>query len=168
MVSSFGLVRSFTPLQAAFVFAVVGSVLAVAVPTFLENSRTSRLAEPLEGLQRIAERASALAAGAPAEFGYPESAPRTPARVPQGQRVLDPPGTWDHPTWRRLGFSWDVEHSYSFEFESRSEPGRATFVARAYGDLDGDGVESRFEISGETRDDGEPIVYPIRMFRETE
>lgn len=160
--------RSFTPLQAALVFAAAGSVLAVAVPTFLESSRASRLAEPLEGLQRIADRASALAAGAPAELGYPESAPLTPARVPQGRRMLDPPATWDHPTWRRLGFRWDVEHAYSFEFESRSEPGRASFVARAYGDLDGDGVESHFEISGETSDDGEPIIYPIRMFRETE
>lgn len=160
--------RSFTPLQAAVAFAIGGSVLAVAIPTFLEHARTSRLAEPLEGLQRIAERANALAAGAPAELGYPDSAPLTPARVPQGQRVLDPPGTWDHPTWRRLGFSWDVEHSFSFEFERRYEQGRAMFVARAIGDLDGDGVQSRFEISGETRDDGEPVIYPIRMYRETE
>jgi hypothetical protein len=167
-VSSFDPVRPFTPLQVAVAFAIGGSILAVAIPTFLESSRTSRLAEPLEGLQRIAERASALAAGAPAELGYPESAPLTPARVPQGRRVLDPAGTWEHPTWRRLGFSWDVEHSYSFEFESRREPGRSLFVARAYGDLDGDGVQSRFEISGEIRDDGEPIVYPIRMYRETE
>jgi hypothetical protein len=161
-------VRSFTPLQAAIAFSVGGSVLAVAIPTFLENSHASRLAEPLEGLQRIAERANALAAGSPAELGYPESAPLTPARVPQGERVVDPPGTWEHPTWRRLGFSWDVAHAYSFEFESRKEEGRATFVARAFGDLDGDGVQSRFEISGEIRDDGEPIVYPIRMYRETE
>lgn len=160
--------RSFTVLQLAAIFALGGSVLAVAIPTFLENSRASRLAEPLEGLQRIAARANALAAGSPAGLGYPESAPLTPARVPQGQRVLDPPGTWEHPTWRRLGFSWDVEHSYAFEFESRVEDGRAVFVARAYGDLDGDGVQSRFEISGENRDDGEPVVYPIRMYRELE
>jgi hypothetical protein len=126
------------------------------------------LAEPLDGLQRIAERANALAAGAPAALAYPASAPLTPARVPQGQRELDPPGTWEHPTWRRLGISWDVEHAYSFEFESRYEQGRALFVARAVGDLDGDGVQSRFEISGETRDDGEPIIYPIRIYREME
>lgn len=160
--------RPFTPLQAAAAFSLGGSVLAVAIPTFLETSRASRLAEPLDALQRIAERASALAAGAPAELGYPASAPLTPARVPQGERVLDPVGTWEHPTWRRLGFSWDVEHAYSFEFESRYEQGRAVFVARAVGDLDGDGVQSRFEISGETSDDGEPIVYPIRMYREME
>jgi hypothetical protein len=161
-------VRSFTPLQLALAFAIGGSLVAVAIPTFLENLRASRMAEPLDGLSRIATAATALAAGSPPEQAYPESAPLTPNHVPQGGRVLDPPGTWSHSTWRRLGFSWDVEHSYSFEFESRTEKGAAFFVARAYGDLDGDGVLSNFSINGEVRDGNEPVVGRVSIQREVE
>ncbi len=157
-----------TPLQAAIAVALGGGVLAVAVPTFVDNLRASRLAEPMDGLGRIAASATALAAGVPAVLAYPESVGLTPETVPQGERVVDPPGTWDHPTWRRLGFAWDVEHAFAFEFESRSEDGAAHFEARAFGDLDGDGIKSRFEIAGETRDEGEPIIYPIRIHREVE
>lgn len=160
--------RSFTPLQLAVAFALGGSLVAVAVPAFLENIRASRMAEPLDGLKRISTAATALAAGSPAELAYPESAPLTPAQVPQGRRVLDPPGTWSHSTWRRLGFSWEVEHSYSFEFESRSEKGAASFVARALGDLDADGVLSNFSISGELRDGNEPQIHRVSIQREVE
>ncbi len=149
-------------------FALGGSVVAVAVPSFSENIRASRMAEPLDGLKRIATAANALAAGAPPELAYPETVALTPERVPQGERVLDPPGTWSHPTWRRLGFGWDVEHSYSFEFESHNTPKSAIFVARAFGDLDGDGVQSSFSISGETQDGKEPVLFPMSIQREVE
>jgi hypothetical protein len=161
-------VRSLTPVQLALAFALGGSVVAVAVPAFLENIRASRMAEPLDGLRRIATAANALAAGSPPELAYPDSVPLTPERVPQGGRVLDPPGTWSHSTWRRLGFSWDVEHSYSFEFESHNSPKGAVFVARAFGDLDGDGVRSTFSVSGEVQDGKEPVVFPMSIQREVE
>ena len=65
------------------------------------------------------------------------------------------------------GLFWDVEHSYSFEFESHNSPKGAVFVG-AFGDLDGDGVQSSFSISGEAQDGKEPTVFPMSIQREIE
>jgi hypothetical protein len=160
--------RSLTPVEAAVAVAVVGSLLATALPAFVRNLHASRLVEPIDGLNRIATRATALAAGRAAHAAYPETAPLTPESVPRGVRVTDPPGTWDHPTWRQLEFEWTVPHAFSFAFESQNAPGMARFTARAHGDLDGDGNLSTFSISGESRDGAEPGVGPMDITREVE
>lgn len=160
--------RSFTPLEAALGVAILGSVLAATIPTFVSNVHASRLVEPVDGLNRIASRATWLAAGHAAEHAYPETVELTPAEVPKGTSVLDPPGTWEHPTWRRLRFGWTVEHAYSFAFESEAKPGLALFRAVAHGDLDGDGLRSTFEIRGMTRDGGQPRTFPMSIHRELE
>ncbi len=160
--------RSFSPLEVAIGVAVIGSVLATTVPAFVSNVHASRLAEPIDGLNRIATRATWLAGGQAAEYAYPETVELTPSEVPKGVKVSDPPGTWDHPTWRRLQFRWTVEHAYSFAFESEAKPGVAVFRAVAHGDLDGDGLFSTFEIRGSTRDGGEPMTLPMSIHRELE
>jgi len=163
--------RSFSVLELALGLAVGGSVLAVFLPTFLNNVHASRVNEPVDGLKRLAQRATALAAGRSIESAYPESVGLTPAKVARGEPVLDPPGTWEHPTWRRLNFGFTVPHSYSFTFESKlpaGAEGRAEFVGRAFGDLDGDGGLSTFEISGESRQGQTPMVRPLVVRREVE
>jgi hypothetical protein len=159
---------SLTPLQLAIIVALLGSLAAVSIPEFLRNLHASRLAEPLEGLEQIAARASMQAAGSPTLFAYPGTAPRTPEQVPAGESVTDPKGTWSHPTWRLLNFEKSEPHYFSFEFESSISEGGAHFIARAFGDLDGDGELSHFEVFGETRPGKEPRVYPVRIFREVE
>jgi hypothetical protein len=154
--------------EAASGVSILGSVLAIAVPTFVTNLHASRLIEPVEGLRRIAARATALATAEPAESAYPDSAQLTPERVPRGIPALDPPGTWGAPTWRLLDFSFSVPHSYGFAFESQNAPGRATFRAVAHGDLDGDGLLSTFEVSGESKDGEEPTTLPLESYREVE
>lgn len=161
-------VRSLSPVEAAAGVAVLGSVLAVAVPAFLDNLHASRLAEPIDGLKHIASRATALAASRPAEMAYPPSVAMTPAEVPRGEIVEDPEGTWDHPTWRQLDFAWTVPHAFSFAFESANGPEHSVFRAWAHGDLDGDGVLSTFQISGESREGKLPVVHPLQSDREIE
>ncbi len=160
--------RSFTPVEAAVAVAVAGSVLATALPAFIRNLHGSKLVEPVDGLNRIATRATALAAGRPVAAAYPESVGLTPAQVPAGVRVVDPPGTWDHPTWRSLEFDLTVPHSFSFAFESGGSSDVARFRARALGDLDGDGSTSELGISGEAPSAGEPSVSPMDLHREIE
>jgi hypothetical protein len=161
-------VRSPSPVEAASGIALLGSVLAVAIPTFATNLHASRMIEPIDGLRRIAVRATALAVAEPAESAYPDSVPMTPDRIPRGAPALDPPGVWNAPTWRLLDFSFTEPHSYSFSFESRNAPGRATFHAVAHGDLDGDGLPSTFEVSGESKDGAEPTTLPLESYREVE
>jgi hypothetical protein len=148
--------------------AIAGSVLAAALPVFVRNLHASRLTEPVEGLGRIGARSTALAASRAAAHAYPATVGLTPAEVPCGQRVTDPPGTWDHPTWRELQFGFSVPHAFSFAYESHNAPGLARFRARAHGDLDADGLSSTFALSGESRDGALPVVFFLEVQREVE
>jgi hypothetical protein len=154
--------------EAALCVAIGGSVLAVGVPAFIRNLHASRLVEPMNGLQHIAQRALILAEERPAGSAFPESVGLTPAEVPRGAPVLDPPGTWDKPTWQALQFGFTEAHSYSFAFESENKLGVARFSARARGDLDGDGQLSEFSVAGEARDGARPVSFAIEMTREVE
>jgi type IV pilus assembly protein PilA len=143
--------RRFTPVELAIGFALVGSVLAIAVPSFVREVHASRFVEPVEGLQRIGAAAVGYAGGHPAAQAFPPSAPLTPAAPPRGRCEADPAGAWDHPTWRTFDFRPSPEgapHCFAFSFDSAPSQSASTFRAQAHGDLDGDGIRSTFEITG--------------------
>src|SRR5580692_4227026 len=94
--------RQFSPVELAAGFALVGSLVAVIVPTFVREIHASRLVEPVDGLHRLGASAVAYAHGRPAREAFPPSAPETPAQPPRGRCDVDPPGTWDGATWRAL------------------------------------------------------------------
>jgi type II secretory pathway pseudopilin PulG len=157
--------RRFTPVELAVGVAILGSLLAVAVPAFSRDLHASRFVEPTEGLARIG---TAAVAYAEANQRFPDSAPLTPAVPPRGTKDVDQPGTWDGPAWQALAFRPSPEgvpHAYSFSFESTS--GGRAFVAQARGDLDGDGVLSTFEIRGNARP-GEKAAVAPGMYIEAE
>jgi hypothetical protein len=149
--------RQLSPVELAVGFALVGSVVAVAVPTFVREVHASRFVEPVEGLQRIGAAAIAYGRAHPVAQAFPPSAPLTPSVPPRGHCEADPPGLWDQATWTTLGFRPSPEgvpHCYAFRFESTASPAssaspaRAAFRAEAHGDLDGDGIDSTFEVTG--------------------
>src|SRR3954451_23393709 len=94
-------------MEIAIAFGIGGSVLAVAIPAFFRNLSASKLSEPIEGLDRLVTNTVAYADGRPQEISFPPSAPLTPAQVPRGIRMLDPPESWEHLTWRSLNFRFD-------------------------------------------------------------
>lgn len=159
--------RRFTPVELAIGVAILGSLLAVAVPAFSRDLHASHFVEPTDGLARLGASAVAYCE---ANGHFPESAPLTPSAPPRGKKEADPPGTWDGPTWRALGFRPSAEgvpHLYAFSFESTA--GGAGFVAQARGDLDGDGVLSTFEIRGSAgRNEGEKPAVAPGMYVEAE
>ena len=134
-----------TILEGALVIALGGSILAVAAPTLAREVRFSRFAEPTEGLARIA---ALEAAYVEAHHGLSPSAPLTPQTPPRGTRALDSHGDWDHPAWQAIGFMRDENTPYSYSF-SLDTTELVSYVATARGDLDGDGVLSRFEVRGD-------------------
>jgi hypothetical protein len=160
--------RPLSALESVVLVSIAGSVLAVFVPTFVRQLHASRLAEPLEGLQRIAGRATLLADGRALSKAYPASVGLTPAEVPAGNSVEDPEGTWDHPTWQSLEFRMTRPHYYAFAFENESKGDVARFTARALGDLDGDGLFSTFKMEGEMQAGKSPVLFPLEMDRELE
>jgi hypothetical protein len=170
--------RRAAPVELAVAFALVGSLLAIAVPAFVREVHASRLVEPVEGLGRLGRSAVAygqgrrLAPGTLPEAAFPASAPSTPAVPPRGRCDADPPGAWDHPTWAALDFRpvpIGTPHCFAFAFDSASSPGQATFRAHAHGDLDGDGILSTFEVTGRSVD-GDPrgAALDPGMFVESE
>ena len=164
--------RRVTAVELAIAFALGGSLLAVAVPTFAREIHASRLVEPVEGLGRLGAHAVAFAESRPAAQGFPPSAPLTPPGPARGQCEADPPGTWDHPTWQDLDFRGAPEgtpHCFSFAFDSAASPLKSSFRAHAHADLDGDGLASTFEITGQyvEGDPRGPVVDP-GMFVDSE
>jgi len=156
--------RGMTAIEVVITFAIVGSLLAVAVPAFLRDLKASKLTEPVDGVKAIAEGATAYARTHDVPHAYPPGVALTPAQVPRGTREIDPPGTWDQPTWKALGFrpsQEGVPHAFAFEFESTLGAKRSAFVARAHGDIDGDGVTSTFEVGGhDAAGETGPVVDP--------
>jgi hypothetical protein len=144
--------RRFTAIELAIAFALTGSLLAVAVPTFVREVHASRFVEPVEGLQRIGAAAVAYGRLHPIAQGFPSSAPMTPPVPPRGRCEADPPELWEaQPTWAALDFRpapAGTPHCYAFGFESTLSPSRSLFRADAHGDLDGDGIVSTFEMTG--------------------
>ena len=160
--------RPLAPVEAALVFAIGGSLLAVTVPVFVRNLNASRMTEALDGLERLGARASALADAAPQDKAYPASCPLTPASVPRATLVTDAPNTWNQPTWRLLGFSIETPHAYSFQFDSENTPQRSRFTVEAHGDLDGDGVVSTFRTGGSVEPGQAPKRDVLEVIREVE
>jgi hypothetical protein len=149
-------VRRFTPIELALGASLLGCIAAVAIPTFAREVHASRFVEPVDGLARLQVSAIAFAE---ANGRFPDAAPLTPKTPPRGKKEADPPGTWDAPAWRTLDFRAapdGVPHAYSFAFDGTGN----AFVARARGDLDGDGVLSLFEVRGSFGADHRPSLTP--------
>jgi hypothetical protein len=140
-----------SPAELAAIIAVGGSVLAVALPSFIRNLSFSKMSEPIDNLDMLVTNAITYAHGRPQNISFPPSAPLTPAEVPRGATATDPLDAWQHLTWRSLKFGFDGPHHFAFKFDSALDPqtGVMRFVATAHGDLDGDGVLSTFEVRGE-------------------
>jgi hypothetical protein len=154
--------RSYTALELAVAFALIASFLCVAIPSFVRDLHFSYMVEPVDGVHRMAKSALAFSAtqaqttsaalpegvtAPPPSALLPGTAPLTPPDVPRGVLREDPNGTWDHPTWKTLSFRASRQgepHAYSFAFDNQG----TRFSAVSRGDLDGDGVQSLFEVQG--------------------
>ncbi len=94
---------------------------------------------------------------------FPRSAPRVPSTVPAGVKYTTTPADWKHKSWSSIEFGLENPQYYSYEYETSKDGKRA--VVRARGDLDGDGVESLFELDVTV---GESEPSPIRETNPTE
>lgn len=144
-----------TPIQTAAMIALAGSLVAVAVPTFLRTVRRSKMAEASTELGRLHDRVAAYYA-AVHEGGRRQCVPGPAGPTPEAPSVdpvdvafRDGDGT-DPNTWKALDYQplGPVRFSYSFVPEHADCDRKATGVVavlRAEGDLDGDGNRSLFE-----------------------
>ena len=119
-------------MELALVFALVGSLLATTVPTFVRNVHASHFVEPVAGLQYSiwARTPCRTRAGDPLDKPFPERGAGRHLRRRAATAAADPPDIWEHPTWRALEFvpaPLGQPHCYSFGFDSTLAPSKSTF-----------------------------------------
>jgi hypothetical protein len=138
--------RSATALIVVIVLAVAcipctGILAAIGIPSFIGYVRRSKTLEARANIR-------AIAAGVEAAHGIhgvlPQSLPRTPA-VPGVERRAWPADA--DPRWSS-DLGWAPAEPLYYAYEYTRDPAGDGFVVRAYGDLDGDSMESIYEIRG--------------------
>ena len=154
-------------------FCIVGSILAVAIPTFLREVRLSKASEAPEMLQQMHLGASAYFASRQQVEGVerrrclPHAAGPTPERPRLEARTVDffDDSVHDAPTWRVLSFRSDRPLRFSYRFQPaqagcdlRTPEDTYLVTYSAEGDLDGDGVRSLFERRDATSSTDDALV----------
>ena len=171
-----------TLVEVALLLSLVGVVLSVGVPAFVRGLRTSKTAEAPEELARMfAAVQTYYGAAQPTPSGkrlrcLPEAAgptPEHPSREPVDVQ-FGAPTTPGSATWRAIGYepSRPIRYSYSL-LPAEAGCGGAlghprkpiVLTLRAEGDLDGDGVLSRFERNAVMRD-GQLVLDPVLVVSE--
>jgi prepilin-type N-terminal cleavage/methylation domain-containing protein len=156
---------AFTLTELMIVVAIVGILASIAIPAFMRNARRAKTSEATVMVEKLSNGARAyfaedhVAQGSTAALPaqYPVSQALTPATTCcsyPGFRCKDDPSVWSSAGWQALKFSLDDPHYFRFEFVSSGTGTDARFTARAYGDLDCDGVLSTFEMVGSVQADG--------------
>lgn len=171
-----------TLVEAAAIVCLAGILLAVFIPTFVRELRTSKTSEAVEQLEVLATRAAAYYAtpfepeeGPALHRCLPPTAgptPRMPTAepAPQSFSAEETPG---HETWAALEFQPEIELRYAYTFEPtasgcglRSPEGSYLLTLRAEGDLDDDGERSLFERRMAANDQGELESFGILYVRD--
>lgn len=160
--------------QVAISIAVVGSLAAAFVPTFVRELRLSKIAEASRELERMHLATSAYFAtprevdGTTVQRCLPVASGPTPAEPTVDAHEVDfvAEGV-ERDGWRAMGFEIDEPVRYSYEMtpattgcDLRSPDGTYLITYRAVGDLDGDGERSLFERRDRALDD-EDALEPV-------
>jgi len=126
----------FTLIELMIVVAIVGSLAALAIPSYLRFQLRSKAAEARTNLATIATTENAYFG----EFNrYVGAAPTPPGAESPNRRPWSGGGVAD---FDQVGFVpvSDVHYTYAVDVD----PTGAAFTAGARGDLDGNGVPSEF------------------------
>ena len=160
-------------LETLLILSIAATVLAVFVPTFMRRLRTDKVAEAAAMLELLHERAAAYYATrweSGLERCLPPQAGPTPAEpsVEPTRVQFVAEETEGQSTWEALGFQPDRPVRYRYRYEpaeagcglgeaNRESTSEVRFIAE--GDLDGDGVLSRFERRAWPGADG--VLHPV-------
>jgi type IV pilus assembly protein PilA len=167
--------QGFTLVELMIVVAIIGVLAALAVYGVRRYVFTAKTAEARTALGRIAKDASSsfdreahgeevLGFGATDDVAhnlcgvaYPDAnlagnGLPVPAVPPPNQKYQSQPSEWVQ-AWKCLRFSMQDPQYFSYSYASAGGGLVNTeFTASANGDLDGDGVPSAFNVTGQIRD----------------
>lgn len=126
--------RGFTLLELVTVISILTVLAAMAVPNYVQYRRRAQVAEARMLLDLVGH----LEAVHRLETGHYLACPPSPRAVPRGRAEKWEPT----PEWNALGFG--VESAIRYQLSVEVVDGG--FLARARGDLDGDGVASELTL----------------------
>ena len=141
--------------------AALGTSAAVATSAFMDYMKKSKQSEAALQLGRLA-RALKAEASANAAFPKGKVAQTTPCCESGG--TCSDPSAWKDPMWQALDFSIEEPHRFRYGYESDGK----TFTATAIGDLDCDGIEITYRLTGSFDAQGNPSTQLEEPARNTD
>lgn len=146
--------RLLSLIEFGIVALVLGGLAALVIPSLMRTIKERRSAEATENLRVLFNAASEYyaaqitdASGDNSEASFPDS---TEGAHPEdiGKKPVVTSNWHMVPAFRELGFEILEPHFYQYSFESEGEGDNARFIVSAFGDLNGDGRKSRFQMEG--------------------
>jgi|SRR5690625_13263 len=146
--------RLMTLIEIGVVVLVLGVMAALVVPSLMRSIKERRAAEASENIRVLFQKASDYYAAQVEEANGDNSEVRFPASTdgphPEhiGKKAVTTADWHMIPAFKALEFEILEPHFYQYAFESEGEGDNAQFTISAFGDLDGDGTKSRYQIEG--------------------
>ena len=138
--------------------SMIGVLAAVAIPAYLDYMKKGKQSEATLQLRKLGKHLDvAFVTNGAFPKGTVGPTPAKSCCETQGKCAPDP-AAWADPVWQALDFQIDDPHLYRYAYSSQDGK---TFVAKAIGDLDCDGTEAEYVMSGSIDASGNPVLNVV-------
>jgi prepilin-type N-terminal cleavage/methylation domain-containing protein len=151
--------RGFTLIELMIVVTIIGILSALALPAFMDYIKRSKKVEATLQLSQIGRNAKRVYSETSSYVvGLAQQLPLRPGSggccgAPNNHCPAAPLDFNADTVWRQLDFQVDEPGLFLYDYNGQS----STFTARATGDLDCDGTETTYTLTG-TAVNGNPAV----------
>jgi type II secretory pathway pseudopilin PulG len=134
--------------------AAIGMLAAIAIPAFMDYTKKAKRTEASLQLNKLSKNAKVYySINAELPKGEVALTPAESCCKSPGIKCVPTATTWASPVWQSLDFQIDEPHLFRYSYKSDGK----TLTATAVGDLDCDGTEIAWTLSG-TIVDGAPVL----------
>jgi len=152
--------QGFTLVELMIVVAIIGVLAALAiygVARYLKHAKTAEATRNISAIETGSKNAfqseldqSGTGVGPFVHTFCPSNAATPAAGIPKAAKAVTPVAEWSATGWVCLKFSINEPQFYQYKYtgDTTKIGTDAVYTADAYGDLDGNGTNSTFELQG--------------------